>query len=110
MSSILRFDEWQDSNGNPVRSARSYNTSYLVIGGGGQGGSNSGSRVGGGGGAGGYNTAGGNGGSGVVIISIPSSAQVTFSSGVTATSSTVGLNKVYTVTATATEFETVTIA
>jgi hypothetical protein len=57
----------------------------------------------GGGGGGAGNTAptsfGGNGGSGVVIFSVPAQAIVTFSGGVTQTSTVVGFNRVYTVTA-----------
>jgi hypothetical protein len=50
-----------------------------------------------------------NGGSGVVILSLPAQATVTFSGGVTQTSALVGVNRVYTVTATSTTSETVTI-
>jgi len=53
--------------------------------------------------------AGGNGGSGVVIFAVQAQVIVTFSGGVTQTSATVGVNKVYTVTATSTTEETVTI-
>jgi hypothetical protein len=46
----------------------------------------------------------------VVIFSLPLSAIAIFSGGVTHTSSIVGLNRVYTVTATSTTSETVTIS
>jgi hypothetical protein len=63
------------------------------------------------GGAGGNSTNGFAGGSGVIILSIPTSiASVTFSGGVTQTSSVVGVNRVYIVTATSTTSETVTLA
>jgi hypothetical protein len=60
---------------------------------------------------GGGGSAGNTGGSGVVIFSIPLSQEplVTFSAGVTHTSNVAGLNRVYTVTATSTTSETVTI-
>jgi len=45
----------------------------------------------------------------VVIFTVPSGRSVTFSAGVTQTSATVGSNTVYTVTATSTDSETVTI-
>jgi hypothetical protein len=45
----------------------------------------------------------------VVILSIPSTISVSFSAGVTQSSTTVGNNTVYTVTATSTTDETVTI-
>jgi hypothetical protein len=64
---------------------------------------------GGGGGRGSGATTGKNGGSGIVIFSLPIQAIVTFSGGVTQTSSIVGQNRVYTVTATSTTSETVTI-
>jgi hypothetical protein len=58
--------------------------------------------LGGGGGGGGtdvtYN-AGGNGGSGVVIFSYPSAFTITIGAGLTASTATVGGNKVTTVTA-----------
>ena len=53
---------------------------------------------------------GGNGGSGVIIFAAPIQATVSFSGGVTQTSATVGVNKVYTITATSTTSETVTIS
>jgi hypothetical protein len=56
---------------------------------------------------------GGNGGSGVVIFSVPTGTNVSFSEGVTeangGTGEVVGDNTVYTVTATSTDSETVTI-
>ena len=51
--------------------------------------------------------AGGN--SGVVLISVPNTASVTFSGGVTSTMTTVGTKKVYKVTATSTTSETYTV-
>ena len=57
---------------------------------------------GGGGGAsttGGGTSAGGAGGSGVVIISVPNSYIGTFSNGLTVTTITSGLNKIYQITA-----------
>jgi hypothetical protein len=62
-----------------------------------------------GGGAGGGAT-GANGGSGVVIFRVPKQATVSFSGGVTQTSTTTGVWRVYTVTATSTTSETVTIS
>jgi hypothetical protein len=58
-------------------------------------------RGGGGGGAGSVtgNMNGAAGGSGVVILSIPSANSATFSGGVTQTSSVVGANRVYVITA-----------
>jgi hypothetical protein len=50
------------------------------------------------------------GGSGVIIFSLPTQATATFSAGVTRTSAVVGGNRVYTVTATSTTSETVTIS
>jgi hypothetical protein len=50
-----------------------------------------------------------NGGSGVVLFAVPTGTSVSFSGGVTQSSATVGLNTVYTVTATSTTSETVTI-
>ena len=47
--------------------------------------------------------------SGIVLISVPSTASVTFSGGVTSTMTTVGDNKVYRVTATSTTSETYTV-
>jgi hypothetical protein len=61
-------------------------------------------------GAGGGNNATRNGGSGVVIFTVPKNSNVTFSAGVTQTSSTVGNQDVYVVTATSTTSETVTFA
>jgi hypothetical protein len=75
-------------------------------GGAGAGGANTG---GGGGGAGVASTAGFTGGSGVVIFTVPLATLVTFSSGVTFTAANNGLKTVYTVTATSTDSETVTI-
>jgi hypothetical protein len=46
----------------------------------------------------------------VVIFSVPDKARVVFSAGVTQTNTTVGANRVYTVTATSTTSETVTIS
>lgn len=64
----------------------------------------------GGGGGGAYVAdAPGNGGSGVVILRVKSGTSLSFSAGVSQTSSTVGSNDVYTVTATSTTSETVTI-
>jgi hypothetical protein len=45
-----------------------------------------------------------------VIFAVPVQATVTFSGGVTQTNAVVGVNRVYTVTATSTTSETVTIA
>jgi len=72
-------------------------------------------NTGGGGGGGGYPSggpggAGGNGGSGVVYIQIASARTATFSAGVTSSVATVGIYKVYTVTATSTTSETVTFS
>jgi hypothetical protein len=87
-------------------------------GGGGKGGNTAGSaatsgtaNTGGGGGGGALSVvpASGSGGSGVVILAIPLQANVTFSAGVTQTSAVVGSTRVYTVTATSTTDETVTI-
>lgn len=65
---------------------------------------------GGGGGGGGGDRNGGTGASGVVILSIPTQAPLaTFSAGVTQTSVIVGPHRVYTITATSTTNETVTI-
>jgi len=73
---------------------------------GGGGGGSSFSRA-----SGGITRSGSNGGSGVVIIKIPDFANATFSAGVTQTVSTaVSGFKVYTVTATSTTSETVTIS
>jgi hypothetical protein len=78
-------------------------------------GENGTANTGGGGGGGGYNftsgvtSRGGAGGSGVVIIRVPSFYAATFSAGVTQTSSTVGGDTVYTVTA-AGATDTVTFA
>ena len=66
-------------------------------------------NTGGGGGGSGENAAGGAGGSGVVIFSLSTQAIVTFSGGVTQTSAIVGVNKVYTVTATSDALQTFTI-
>jgi hypothetical protein len=95
-------------------------TSGTATGGGGAGASSaSGSGIsgtantgGGGGGAGGDPTgSSGAGGSGVVIFRIPSTAPLpTFSGGVTQTNTVVGPWRVYTVTATSTISETVTIS
>jgi hypothetical protein len=52
----------------------------------------------------------GAGGSGVVIFKLPIQATATFSAGVTQTNAVVGLYRVYTVTATSTTSETVTIS
>jgi hypothetical protein len=49
------------------------------------------------------------GGSGLVVFSVPEVFPVSFSGGVTQTSAVVGTNRVYTVTATSTTGETVTI-
>jgi hypothetical protein len=61
------------------------------------------------GGGGGGGNSGAAGGSGVVIFKVPRQAQVTFSAGVTSTLTPVGPFDVYTVTATSTTDETVTI-
>jgi hypothetical protein len=53
---------------------------------------------------------GGAGGSGAVIFRAPIQATVTFSGGVTQTNAVVGPWRVYTVTATSTTSETVTIS
>jgi hypothetical protein len=45
----------------------------------------------------------------VVLFAVPTGTSVSFSGGVTQSSATVGLNTVYTVTATSTTSETVTI-
>jgi hypothetical protein len=71
------------------------------------GGANTG--TGGSGGGGGPARDGGAGGSGLVVFKVPDYANVTFSGGVTSTSSTAGGFTVYTVTATSTTSETVTI-
>lgn len=65
-------------------------------------------NTGGGGGGGGAGQPSKNGGSGVVIFAVPTGTSVSFSGGVTQTNSTVGLNRVYTVTA-AGPTDTVTI-
>ena len=52
----------------------------------------------------------GAGGSGVVIFSVPKQAQVSFSGGVTSSVASSGVYNVYTVTATSTTSETVTIS
>jgi hypothetical protein len=52
---------------------------------------------------------GGNGGSGVVILRVSSSARLKFSSGVAYSIIAAGTDMVYTVTATSTDSETVTI-
>jgi hypothetical protein len=49
------------------------------------------------------------GGSGVVILRLPTSVSVSFSGGVTQSSTTSGSDTIYTVTATSTTSETVTI-
>jgi hypothetical protein len=67
-------------------------------------------NTGSGGGGGSSSQNGGNGGSGVVIFALPVQAITTFSAGVTQTSAVVGVNRVYTVTATSTDSETVTIS
>jgi hypothetical protein len=46
----------------------------------------------------------------VVILAIPTARIVTFSAGVTQTNAVVGANTVYTITATSTTSETVTIS
>ena len=71
-----------------------------------------GANTGGGGGGGGNSAAadGGAGGSGVVVFTLPTAATATFSAGVTQTSAIVGATRVYTVTATSTTDETVTIS
>jgi hypothetical protein len=56
------------------------------------------------------NNGGHAGGSGVVIFTLPVQATATFSGGVTQTSAVLGANRVYTVTATSTTDETVTIS
>jgi hypothetical protein len=63
-----------------------------------------------GGGGFGLGAAGGAGGSGIVIIRLPFTVTATFSSGVTSSVANVGPYKVYTVTATSTTSETVTIS
>lgn len=99
---------------------------YAGGGGGGSNGTDGTGGIGGGGNAGGSpgsgtaNTGGGGGGcqdggtsgaggSGIIILSIPTLISVSFSAGVTQTSSVVGTNTVYTITATSTTDETVTI-
>jgi hypothetical protein len=77
-------------------------------GGGAQATSGTANTGGGGGGATGSQN-GGNGGSGVVIFRVPSSTAVSFSGGVTHTTTTVGDKTAYIVTATSTTSETVTI-
>jgi hypothetical protein len=72
-------------------------------------GSNATATRGGGGGGGGNGASGGNGGSGVVVFSVPTGTSVSFTGGVTQTNATVGATQVYTVTATSTTSETVTI-
>jgi hypothetical protein len=54
-------------------------------------------------------SSGGSGGSGIVIFGVITGTPISFSGGVTQTSATVGDNTVYTVTATSTTSETVTI-
>jgi hypothetical protein len=71
-----------------------------------------GSALTGGGGGGVHSTSsavGSQGGSGVVIFTVSDNALVRFSEGVSAASTLVGGNRVYTVTATSTTSETVTI-
>lgn len=87
---------------------------YGGAGGGGKGNKNalafSGAFNTGGGGGGAYGATAGSGGAGVVIIKIPASNTATFSSGVTSTlDSSVSGFKIYTVQATATTSETVTL-
>ena len=65
-------------------------------------------NTGGGGGAARQGT-GGNGGSGLVVFTVPAGTSVTFSAGVTQSSAVVSGKDVYTVTATSTTSETVTI-
>jgi hypothetical protein len=67
-------------------------------------------NTGGGGGGGTGVVGGGAGGSGVVIFTVPAQATVSFSGGVTHSVAKVGVNNVYTVTATSTTSETVTIS
>ena len=76
---------------------------------GGNGVANTGSGGGGGGEPTGSTGPGGNGGSGVVVFSVPTGTSVSFTGGVTQTNATVGATQVYTVTATSTTSETVTI-
>ena len=86
-------------------------TSLGGVGGGGDG-SSSGGNAGvintGGGGGGGGSTAG-IGGSGVVILKLPKRAIANFSAGVTQSNAIVGDFRIYTITATSTISETVTI-
>ena len=81
--------------------------------GGGGAGANDGTATSGtantGGGGGGSDGTGGSGGSGVVIFAVPTGTSVSFSGGVTQSSATVSTKDVYTVTATSTDSETVTI-
>ena len=64
----------------------------------------------GGGGGGVCNATSGAGGSGIVVFSVPTTATVTFSAGVTQTNSVVNSRRVYVVTATSTTSETVTFS
>ena len=76
------------------------------------GGAGSANTGGGGGGTGSLvgSGTGGAGGSGVVIFTLPKYTSVSFSAGVTFTATTVGNDIAYTVTATSTTSETVTIS
>ena len=65
---------------------------------------------GGGGRSGDHSHPGGDGSSGVVILRVPSTITATFTSGVTSSSATVGSNKVYTITATSDNSQTVTFS
>jgi len=58
-----------------------------------------GANTGGGGGGVGHNGTSGAGGSGVVILRYPSSSTITLGAGLTGTTTTVGSNKVTTITA-----------
>lgn len=80
-------------------------------GGGGSSNGQAGAANTGGGGAGAnINGASGTGGSGIVIVKVPKTVDLVFSAGVTFTSAIVGLEKIFTITATSTTSETVTIA
>jgi hypothetical protein len=78
---------------------------YGGTGGGGNGNLNGGGTAGagtvntGGGGGGGANATGGAGGSGIVILRYPSAFTITVGAGLTGSTSTVGANKVTSITA-----------
>ena len=67
-------------------------------------------RGSGGGGAGGSNVSGGNGSAGVIILRFPSIYTATFTGGVTSSSTTVGTETIFTITATSDSSQTVTFS